>query len=271
MKYWKFTKVSLSICIPTYNRLERIERLVKTLLKSDPDFELLVHVDGSDDNSYHKLLEIEDSRLRVSFAPNKGRAESLRLLIDRATRGFIMLYDDDDWILPGALSTILKDCEKPLPAYVAGYVYHMESKQGERIGNAFPTQRSNFIALRADHGVWGDKKEVVRTSLLKAACQDVGGEFRRVPTSLYWSRIALHNDVICQNVIVGGKDYLEGGLSSRISQVKKDNALPMALLQATRIRAFFLGRYRNPRFLAKAIGGMLYYGTLAFFRRHRPS
>jgi glycosyltransferase involved in cell wall biosynthesis len=249
----------LSICIPTYNRRDRAVRLVNHLLRTEGRFEVCVHVDGSADGTYEALTGIDAARLRIARAPNQGRAGAL-LSACRLARGrFSMVFDDDDTLSDEGLRTILSDCLTPLPAGMVGYIYHFEDAQGARIGGAFPVGRANFLSLRADFGVKGDKKEVVLTDALRSVVYDGGGRFRRTPTSLMWSRLALSFDVGCRNIVIGRKSYLEGGMSANSRRLKSENAYPMLLLYVSHVVGFWRGRYRSRRYLAKAVVGVFAY------------
>lgn len=258
--------IILSICIPTFNRRERVAALVRDLLTVPGGFEICVHVDGSTDGTVEELTTIVSPRFAVSSSPNGGRANALLEVCRKARGRFIMIFDDDDTISHAGLLTALEDCARPLPEGAVGYVYHLIGEQGDRIGDPFPViARSNFLALRADHQVRGDKKELVLADALKAAIFDGQRRFRRVPTSLIWSRLAIRYDVICRDVVLGRKVYLADGMTNNISRLKARDAYPMALLYATHVIAFARGRYRSPRFLAKAIAGASIYGARAAF------
>lgn len=258
--------IILSICIPTFNRRERVVALVHGLLSMPGSSEICVHVDGSTDGTMQELATISNARLAVSGGPNRGRANALLSACRQARGRFILIFDDDDTISHEGLKAALDDCARPLPEGVIGYIYHLVGEHGDRIGDPFPmTARSNFLALRADHGVRGDKKELVLADALKAALYEGSMRVRRVPTSLIWSRLAMRYDVICRDVAIGRKIYLTDGMTDNIAKLKARDAYPMVLLYATHVNAFFHGRYRSFRFFGKAIAGLVIYGARAAF------
>lgn len=258
--------IILSICIPTFNRRERLGSLVRDLLSVPGRFEICVHVDGSTDGTLEELATIADVRLAVASGPNGGRANALLNACRRARGRFIMIFDDDDILSQEGLQAALDDCVRPLPEGTIGYIYHLVGEHGDRIGDPFPMiAGSNFLALRADHGVRGDKKEVVLADALKAAIYDGRGRFRRVPTSLIWARLAIRYDVICRDVAIGRKVYLTDGMTDNAGKLKVRDAYPMALLYTTHVIAFVHGRYRSLRFLGRAIAGVAIYGARAAF------
>lgn len=255
----------LSICIATYNRCDRVLKLVRDLLAVPGAFEVCVHVDGSTDGTVEALATVSDARLSVTHAENVGKGGALLAAIRNAKGKFIMPYDDDDSLYAEGLRTVLGDCSKPLADGVVGFIYHLEDAAGVRVGTSFPVERSNFLALRADHGVTGDKKEVVDAAALQEVLYDSRGKFRRVSSSLYWARLALRYDVCCRDLVIGQKVYLPGGITANIRALKRKNAFPMVLLYATHVRGFLARRYRSVRFFVKAVAGILYYGVHAAF------
>jgi glycosyltransferase involved in cell wall biosynthesis len=235
----------LSICIPTYNRRELIVRLLKAILRNRGSFEIRVHNDGSSDGTAEALSRLEDTRLHVTSSANHGRAAALAEVVAGASGEFTMFFDDDDELWPGGLAQVLEDCARSLPAGVAGYVYHLSDDAGMRLGDDFPTVKSNFLELRNDFKVRGDKKEVVLTNLLKPSVMDARTLGRRVPTSLYWTTIALKYDVICRNVEIGRKHYEKGGMSDRIRGLKRSNPAPLVALYRIHASGFRHGRFRS--------------------------
>lgn len=254
----------LSICIPTFNRSLLVFDLVSGLLNQAGDFEICVYVDGSSDNTLDVLGRINNSRLRVGFSENRGRASALYAAVKMARGNFIMIFDDDDQLSEDGLRRILIDCQGLLPKQCVGFIYHMVDDDGRQVGSNFPVERSNFIALRADYAVSGDKKEVVLADALRSVMHPPKN--RRVPTSMYWSKLAINFDVICRNVSIGRKHYLSDGMTSRIRLLKVSNVEPLIELYRTHIQAFASGRYTSWRYVMRSLLALMYYATLGFVR-----
>ena len=62
---------------------------------------------------------------------------------------------------------------------------------------------------RADEGVRGDKKEVVKLPLKSVLYRPIDGE-PRMPTSIMWNRLARKYDVFTLKSPLVVKEYLEG-------------------------------------------------------------
>lgn len=255
----------LSICIPSFNRADQVTALAATILEVEGDFELCIHDDGSSDDTFNRLSAISDPRLRIESSENGGRGQALEAAIRMSKGQFVMIFDDDDFLFPDGLRRVLADCSVPLPSGCAGRIYQLEDENGQRVGSDFPVARSNLVALRADHGVKGDKKEVVLRRALNETLA-VPGKPRRVPTSLYWTRLALNADVLCVNVSIGRKTYLVGGMSDRIKALKTASPHPLYLLARSRIHAFLRRRYQSPRYLLRCVAAYLLYGARVILR-----
>ncbi|MER9584702.1 glycosyltransferase [Mesorhizobium sp. M0276] len=257
----------LSVCIPTFNRRDRVAALVQELLRAKCPVQICVHVDGSTDGTSEALAEIasRDARLVVTTGPNGGRGVAMFSAIASATGDYCMIFDDDDDLFPDRLPEVCERLSRQgADEQIAGFVFSMVLEGADAATNRFPSERTNLIRMRADEGVVGDRKEVIRTALLKQVAVPPAGRFRRVPTSLLWSRLAIEHDVICVNVDVGRKRYLAEGMTARNRLLQRQNAYPLLLLNLNYIRAFWLGRYRSGGFLSKAVIACLHFGALSF-------
>lgn len=253
----------LSICIPTYNRRTRVVQLVRSLLSTSEAIEIIVHVDGSIDGTFEALSVIQDSRLLIKYGKNQGKTSALLNAIHSSTGKFIMSFDDDDSFLIEKMPLIISQISGELPEGFGGFIYHCIDENGKLVGTPFPKLYSNFLKLRADDGVLGDKKEIVLASLLKKIAYDPKGKYWRAPPSLSWARIALTHDAICINESIAIKRYLQDGLTSNIRSIKLQNAYPMMLLHITRVKGFFLKRYSSGGFFFRSILGITFYGWMS--------
>lgn len=257
----------LSVCIPTYNRCDAVVPLVKWFLSHSDKLEVCVHVDGSEDGTWTALTQLGSERLRLSEAPNQGRAGALASAAALATGKFLMVFDDDDELSIEGLQQVISDCDISCPDTVAGFIYHFHDDQGRLVGTRFPCERANLLSLRADWGVHGDKKEVVRSAVFKRYCHHLLSGYRRVPTSLIWAEVALEYDIVCRDLVIGRKHYLADGMTAAATRLKRENAGAMLRLYRTRVRGFFGRRYRSVGYLLQSLTGVLWYGLLSVMQR----
>ncbi|AGZ46453.1 Amylovoran biosynthesis glycosyltransferase amsB [Actinoplanes friuliensis DSM 7358] len=100
----------MSVVIPTRFRPDLVLRAVTGVLaQTMDDLEVIVVVDGPDEDTVTALAALPDPRLRVLVQPKKGGAPHARNTGAQAARGrwTAMLDDDDEW-LPGKLEVQLK-------------------------------------------------------------------------------------------------------------------------------------------------------------------
>lgn len=221
----------LSICIPTYNRASFIKKLLDDLQsQSIEDVEVVVVNDGSKDKTDELLQQMQKAapfHLKYFKQENAGRSSALRKAIMAASGKYVMIMDDEDLIIPNGIAMIKADIDQVERIQVtgrplAGVVYLTANPAGKVIGKAFPTDamRCNLIKIYADYKVRGDKKEVLQTHLVKSVMYTTQDGERRTPTSLLWSRIARNYDCLFINKPAVIKDYLDGGMSSKLNLIR---------------------------------------------------
>jgi glycosyltransferase involved in cell wall biosynthesis len=110
----------VSAIIPTRNRPELLERAVRSVLaQTFQDFEVLVVIDGPDENTQAEVLKAMDPRIEVlSLAANVGLAEARNEGIRQAHGRWVALLDDDDEWLPEKLRLQVRCAEEMGGNYV---------------------------------------------------------------------------------------------------------------------------------------------------------
>ncbi len=105
----------ISIVLPLFNTRPFLEKSVGSVLgQSLQDIEVICVDDGSTDSSrqYLDTLQRIDNRLRVIGQENLGVGVARNVGL-RAARGkWVYFLDSDDWIMPGALSTMWNLAER---------------------------------------------------------------------------------------------------------------------------------------------------------------
>jgi glycosyltransferase involved in cell wall biosynthesis len=94
-------QVFVSVVIPTRNRSHLILRAVKSALTQTFNLiEVIVVVDGPDENTVRALHQIDDSRLRIVTLPESvGGAGARNVGVNQAQGSWIAFLDDDDeWL-----------------------------------------------------------------------------------------------------------------------------------------------------------------------------
>jgi glycosyltransferase involved in cell wall biosynthesis len=102
--------VYLTIAIPTYNRSDSLYNLLQSVLGqvSDCD-EVIVSDDGSSDDTYQKIRDIQ--RIRIARAEtNQGMVANWNRCLQTASRDWICIIHDDDELRPGAIESLRSAC-----------------------------------------------------------------------------------------------------------------------------------------------------------------
>ena len=112
-KYVK-VNVTLSLCIPTFNRKKTLIDLLKKVKKYSKKFEDKVEVivsDNSTDYNYHlKSSDIKKFNKNFKYNINKkniGLKGNIEKLLRLASNDFIWILSDDDLIKPHSFEKIL--------------------------------------------------------------------------------------------------------------------------------------------------------------------
>ena len=251
----------LSICVPTYNRSNELERLLITIPINN-NIEVVICDDGSTDNTKEIIDKYQKQHsIKYIYQVNSGRATALRVAIEHASAKYAILMDSDDYFVDGWYQIVLDginaldqyNIDDNVRSLVFGVII---TRAGKNSANLPSNGLSNLIKFRVESSNYKDYKELVDTSVLKESLYQVAPSIRRVPTGLLWLRVAERTKCLCVERPIAFKEYLQGGMSDSILALKTQNALPMVELNellvksdsyqsfAYRIRSVLLwGRY----------------------------
>ncbi len=209
----------ITIVTPAYNRAVNLPALYQSLLaQSSKDFDWLVIDDGSTDNT-REVVEgfIAEGKIsiRYIYKENGGKHSALNIAFKTVEAELLFIVDSDDVLTDDAVETIHKDWEPVRDKNLCGISYLRGYSETEVIGDKHPQDHAvdNFINLRYNRGIGGDKAEVWRTeSLCDFQFPEYPGE-RFISESVAWIHLAKKQDVLMVNKIIYITEYLEDGLS----------------------------------------------------------
>ena len=129
-------KPMVSIILPTYNRVNVIERAVYSILNQTyENFELIIVDDGSKDDTEQIVTAIEDKRIRyIALGQNRGPAAARNEGVRQSKYNYIAFQDSDDEWKSDKLEKQMKTLQENPDVAI---VYH--SYQTDR-GVAYPQE-----------------------------------------------------------------------------------------------------------------------------------
>jgi glycosyltransferase involved in cell wall biosynthesis len=118
-----------SVVIPTFNRLDKLQKVIKAIRSqirpADTDLEVVVVDDGSSDGTPEWLeSQIENPGFRAIHQPNSGPARARNQGVKAASGDLILFLGDDTEPQPGWLAAHLEEHREfgePGPLAVLGY------------------------------------------------------------------------------------------------------------------------------------------------------
>ena len=235
----------ISILTPTYNRGKLLLPLYESLKNlTFEDFEWLIVDDGSEDDTEQYALSwiahnIQNAEFPIRYIKksNGGKHTAINRGVREANGELILILDSDDTLPADSLATIAhyyeqckgyKDC-----AGVCGLMAHHD---GQLIGTGFPKEPMYESALQfryaEEANVTGDLLEVYKTSVMREfPFPEIENE-KFCPESLVWNRIANKYKLFCFNKVIYYRDYLEGGLTSKIVRIRMNSPIASTMTYA---------------------------------------
>ena len=235
----------ISILTPTYNRGKLLLPLYDSLKNlTFKDFEWLIVDDGSEDDTEQYALSwiahnIENAEFPIRYIKksNGGKHTAINRGVREASGELILILDSDDTLPEDSLATIAQYYEQ-CKGYkgCAGVCGLMAHHDGQLIGTGFPKEPMYESALQfryAEKGnVTGDLLEVYKTSVMREfPFPEIENE-KFCPESLVWNRIANKYKLFCFNKVIYYRDYLDGGLTSKIVRIRMNSPIASTMTYA---------------------------------------
>ncbi len=138
------TEPTISVVIPTLGRAALVTRAVKSACdQTFPPIEIIVIVDGSDEETVATLSKVTDSRVHIETLPQRcGGSMARNVGVAIASGTHVAFLDDDDYWLPDRLAHQLPFLLQAQPHLVFGSVVTNDEvhprrspREGESIGD----------------------------------------------------------------------------------------------------------------------------------------
>ena len=214
----------VSVVTSSYNRATRLPLLYESLCRqTNQDFEWIIVDDGSTDNTEYVVNTFfRDGKLLIRYfhKENGGMNTAMNLGIKNANGLFIFKVDSDDMLLSNAIDRVWfyynsKYWKTNSKRELSGICFLNQDINGNIIGDKFKQDIyiSDYITVRVNEHVSGDKSEVILTEKRKNALyMEFPGE-KRYPTSGGLITLARKYDMLFVNESIYIRDYLEDGIT----------------------------------------------------------
>lgn len=160
---------SVSVIIPTYQRANLVSQAIESVLaQTYTDYEIIVVIDGSTDNTKEVLAQFKD-KITVIYQENKGLSAARNTGI-MATKGlYVAFLDDDDLWAPNKLEKQLA-CFESNPkiglVYSDGFFFNEKSVLPDKWTSVYPPPPVwQFLALFARNVILASTVVVPRECL----------------------------------------------------------------------------------------------------------
>ena len=129
-------KPLLSVIIPLYNTEEYIEQCIRSVVENDVDpalYEVIVVNDGSTDASAQVVERLcaGHENIHLFYQQNQGVSVARKTGVHNSQGEFIWFVDSDDWLLEGALPSIIGILER-IPDELDGIHAPLQNYFGEQ-------------------------------------------------------------------------------------------------------------------------------------------
>lgn len=222
----------LSIITPTYNRAHTLQKLYDSLCRQTvKDFRWIIIDDGSLDDT-RDLCEsfAENSPFTIIYEKkdNGGKHTALNSSHKYLADELVLILDSDDYLTDDAVKEIKKcwDIYKDDPE-ISGVTFLKQYTDGGIIGDKFKEdiQVSDYITVRLNQNIAGDKCETLRAGILKKfPFPEIENE-KFFGEGYLWVQAGLEYKSVYVNRAVYVAEYLSGGLSQSGRSLRIKNPL----------------------------------------------
>lgn len=138
--------LKLSICIPTYNRCNYLQRCIESIIGyQGDDIEIIVQDNNSIDDTENIVKSFPDKRIDYrKNSSNIGARLNVRSIIDRAKGEYCFFLTDDDMLVPGVIHIILDFIDKNNPSvFKSDSIVYLEKSNKSYVYSAISKTKSN--------------------------------------------------------------------------------------------------------------------------------
>lgn len=197
---------SVTVGLPVYNAMPYLPEAIESLFaQTVNNFEILVVVDGSDDDSLSYLETLDDPRLHIFIQPHMGLTATLNHMMRKAQTPWLVRQDADDVSYPTRIERLQTEIGR-----------HPDAGMFYSLAEYYPRKRSVGL-YRTSRGSPQELRNIVQSGYLLSLCHPsvalnvektlaIGGyrELQHAEDADLWWRMALHHDIrLLPEILVG--------------------------------------------------------------------
>lgn len=219
----------LTIFTPAYNRGYTIHKCYESLKRQTyKNFKWLVIDDGSTDNTKDLIMkwkEEADFEITYVYKKNGGMHTAHNTAYEIIDTELNVCIDSDDYLTDDAVEIIVNEWQQVRSDKLAGIGALDVFESGEVIGTKFPSdlKQAKYFDIYNKHGVYGDKKFVYRTDLIKKfPYPEYEGE-KYVGLDYKYKKLDENYELALVNKSICVVEYMEDGSSKNMLRQYKNN------------------------------------------------
>lgn len=224
-------KEFLTIITPTYNRVDNLKELYKTLcMQTNKKFIWLIIDDGSEDTTQTYINSIiADKTINIKYIKkeNGGKHTALNVAFNNLKTDLFIVVDSDDKLIDSAVEEIDDYYNKYKKDNIGGFVFLRGYSETKPITVKFKQEefKGNYIKDIINRQPHGDRVEVLFTSLIKKNRFPIFENEKFIGEGFFWNSISKDYDLVFINKVIYIGNYLEGGLTKSGRKMRIDNSL----------------------------------------------
>ncbi len=127
------TSKSISLIVPAYKEektiIKQVKEIKNALKKISSDFEIIVVVDGFNDNTFKEAQKIKTADFKLfGYKKNKGKGYAIKYGVEKASKEIVGFMDAGMDLNPKEISTMLSVMNKNNADIVVGSKVHPKSR-----------------------------------------------------------------------------------------------------------------------------------------------
>lgn len=222
--------LSFSIVITTYNRVELLKRAIATALNQTVPCQVIVVDNASTDGTQDYVDSLRDQVLYHRNSSNAHHAGAVNAGVERATGTWIKLVDDDDYLAPTCIETMVAAIQQRPTAVICSCQAAQVDGDGQELSRTPVTGPGQMFYIPQADIHYGMFLEVVPfgTPIQVAVRRDAflqSGGWDLTMTGFddidSWIRVADYGDAVFINKCLTYRTVWPGGYDQKITLQKR--------------------------------------------------